>query len=224
MGYNVYCLTNPDEAVEVANRIQPFAITVDIMMPQRDGWMVMKDLRENPGTKSIPIIICSILEEKEKGLKMGAADYLVKPFIPEDLVQSIFRLDKKSGSHKILIIDDDMEELRRLEKMLSTKENLKVICANSGQEGLSEIISQTPDVIVMDLFMPSPDGFQLFQILQDDIELKKIPVIFLTGADLTPTQSQQLVDFGQKMFSKGMLKEEELQKALEDAINRQKQK
>ncbi len=76
-GYDVYTLTNPEEALDVAKKIHPFAITVDIMMPQRDGWSVLKELKEDPDTREIPIIICSIVEEKEKGLKMGAADYLV---------------------------------------------------------------------------------------------------------------------------------------------------
>ena len=222
LGYNVYCLTNPDEAVEVATKIRPFAIMVDIMMPQRDGWMVMKDLKEDPKTQNIPIIICSIVEEKEKGLKLGAADYLVKPFIPEDLIQSINRLGKKTGMRKVLVIDDDIEELRLVEKMLTGSENLILISATSGQEGLDEILAQAPDVIVLDLFMPGIDGFTLFEMLQSDSKLKDIPVIFLTGADLTPIQSQLLGEFGQKMLTKGMLKEHELQEALESALNRQK--
>jgi signal transduction histidine kinase/DNA-binding response OmpR family regulator len=222
LGYNVYCLTNPDEAVEVATKIRPFAITVDIMMPQRDGWMVMKDLKEDPNTQNIPIIICSIVEEKEKGLKLGAADYLVKPFIPEDLIQSINRLGKNTGMRKVLVIDDDVEELRLVEKMLTGNENLTLLTATNGQEGLDEILAQTPDVIVLDLFMPGIDGFTLFEMLQSDAKLKDIPVIFLTGADLTPIQSQLLGEFGQKMLTKGMLKEHDLQEALESALNRQK--
>jgi signal transduction histidine kinase/DNA-binding response OmpR family regulator len=224
LGYNVYCLTNPDDAVEVATKIKPFAITVDIMMPQRDGWMVMKDLKENPNTKDIPIIICSIVEEKEKGLKLGAADYLVKPFIPEDLIQSINRLGKSSGARRVLVIDDDVEELRLVEKILSPNENLKVVSVSSGQEGLDEILAQAPDVIVLDLFMPGIDGFTLFEMLQSDAKLKEIPVIFLTGADLTPIQSQLLAEFGQKLLTKGMLKEHDLQEALENALNRHKLK
>jgi len=105
-GYDVYSLTNPEEVLEIAKKIHPFAVLVDIMMPQKDGWSVVKDLKSDPLTQYIPVIIASIVEEKERGIKLGAADYLVKPFLQEDLVNAIERLNQKGEIKKILLIDD----------------------------------------------------------------------------------------------------------------------
>jgi len=103
-GYDVYSLTNPEEVLEIAKKIHPFAVLVDIMMPQKDGWSVVKDLKSDPLTQYIPVIIASIVEEKERGIKLGAADYLVKPFLQEDLVNAIERLNQKGEIKKILLL------------------------------------------------------------------------------------------------------------------------
>ncbi len=121
-----------------------------------------------------------------------------------------------------MIIDDDQEELRLLEKMLSGQENISIHLAAGGKEGLEEVHTNPPDAIILDLFMPDIDGFTLFEMLQSDPSLKGIPIIFLTGADLTPIQSQLLAEFGQKMLTKGMMKESDLLGSLEDALKRRK--
>ena len=90
-GYQVVALTDPTQAVERAKEVKPFAITLDIMMPEKDGWQVLQDLKNDPATREIPIIVCSILENQEKGFNLGAADYLVKPFLQEDMINALNR-------------------------------------------------------------------------------------------------------------------------------------
>ena len=89
LNYEIVPLSNPKAAVDKAIELNPVAITLDVMMPEKDGWTVLKELKSNPETVHIPVIICSILEEKEKGLKLGASAYLVKPFLREDLIDVI---------------------------------------------------------------------------------------------------------------------------------------
>ncbi len=91
-GLKVVPLTNPTQAVPAAKEIKPFLITLDIMMPNIDGWQVLKSLKDDPDTSRIPVIICSILEEKDKAASLGASDYLVKPFLPDDLVHAVKKL------------------------------------------------------------------------------------------------------------------------------------
>lgn len=220
-GYEVYSLTNPEEALETAKKIHPFAILVDIMMPQKDGWSVIRDLKSDPLTQYIPVVIASIVEEKERGLKLGAAEYLVKPFLQDDLVNAINRLNQTGSIKKVLLIDDDAEDIRLLSKMFASMEDYRLITASSGHEGLEQIHSEQPDAIILDLFMPDIDGFTLYEMIQSDPAFIHTPVLFLTGADLTPIQSQLIAEFGQKLLTKGMLKEEELLKSLQDAINRE---
>jgi signal transduction histidine kinase/DNA-binding response OmpR family regulator len=221
-GYDVYSLTNPEDALETAKKIHPFAILVDIMMPQKDGWSVIRDLKADPLTQYIPVVIASIVEEKERGLKLGAADYLVKPFLQEDLVNAVNRLNQSGSIKKILVIDDDNDDLRLLQKMFGGMENYKLITASSGHEGLEQIHSEQPDAIILNLFMHDIDGFTLYEMVQSDPVFANTPVLFLTGADLTPIQSQLVAEFGQKLLTKGMLKEDDLLKSLQDAMNRTK--
>jgi K+-sensing histidine kinase KdpD len=95
--YEVIPLSNPKLAVEKAIELNPMAITLDVMMPEKDGWSVLKDLKENPKTAHIPVIICSILEEKQKGLNRGASAYLVKPFLRDDFIHVIDQIRTKNG-------------------------------------------------------------------------------------------------------------------------------
>ena len=97
-GYKIFPLTEPSRAVEIATKLQPVAITLDIMLSESDGWDVLKLLKSTPATKNIPVIICTLLEEHDKGLDLGAADYLMKPVLEDDLVNAIKRLEPKKPS------------------------------------------------------------------------------------------------------------------------------
>jgi signal transduction histidine kinase/DNA-binding response OmpR family regulator len=209
-GYFVVPVTDPTQAVLRAKEIKPFAITLDIMMPVRDGWDVLKDLKNNPETHDIPIIICSILEEEERGFSLGAADYLVKPFLQEDIIKAITRLDREGTIHKVLVIDDDPADLRLVQKILEDMSEFEVMTANGGKSGWEAITTNHPDAIILDLFMPGLNGFSILENLRKEPELRNIPVIILTGADLTPEQHQQLSDYGMHFLTKGLLRENEL--------------
>ncbi len=218
-GYVVIALTDPTQAVERAKELQPSAITVDIMMPERDGWQVMRDLKNDPETRSIPVIVCSILEETEKGLNMGAADYLVKPFAQDDLFAAINRLNRDGSIQNVLIIDDSAADTRLVQKMLDETGRFQVNSASSGEDGWNSILTARPDAIILDLFMPGLNGFDLLARLRADDVLRSIPVIILTGADLTPEQQQQLAEFGQHLLGKGHLSEADLLASLESSLS-----
>ena len=98
LNYEIIPLSNPKAAVAKAVELNPMAITLDVMMPEKDGWSVLRDLKENPKTSHIPVIICSILEEKEKGLKLGASAYLIKPFLRDDFINIIEEIASNNHS------------------------------------------------------------------------------------------------------------------------------
>jgi len=209
-GYFVVPVTDPTQALLRAKEIKPFAITLDIMMPVKDGWDVLKDLKNDPETRDIPIIICSILEKEERGFSFGAADYLVKPFLQEDIIKAITRLDRESTINKVLVIDDDPSDLRLVQKILEDMEDYQVTTANGGKSGWEAITTNHPDSIILDLFMPDLNGFSILENLRKEPDLRNIPVIILTGADLTMEQHQQLSDYGMHFLTKGLLHENEL--------------
>jgi len=191
-GYQVIPVTNPREAVARAIEHKPYAITLDIMMPDIDGWSVMQALKTDPQTRNIPILVCSILEEEEKGFSLGAADYLVKPFLQEDLTNAVNRLNIDGKIHKILIIDDDPADLRLVQKMLDENVAFEVSIAEGGKAGWQAITTQQPDAIILDLFMPDMNGFAILGNLRTDPKFQNISVIVLTGADLSAEQLAQM--------------------------------
>ncbi|MHC1741221.1 MAG: GAF domain-containing protein [Anaerolineaceae bacterium] len=219
-GYTVVAETDPEKAVERAIELQPMAITLDIMMPKKDGWQVIKDLKQNESTRNIPILICSILEEEEKGFRLGASEYLVKPFIQDDLIKSIHRMESHGELHNILVVDDDPSDLRLTKKMIENGGNYQVSVAESGRDALEALTNSIPDIIILDLFMPGLNGFDLLEIFRADPNLNQIPVIILTGADLNVEQQKQLSDFGSHLFSKGVLKEKDLLVYIEESLNK----
>ncbi|HWQ05512.1 MAG TPA: GAF domain-containing protein [Longilinea sp.] len=219
-GYKVAALTDPKKAVQYAKDVHPFAITLDIMMPEKDGWQVMAELKADPETRHIPIIICSILQEEERGFSLGAADYLVKPFLQEELANAISRLNKDHKIHEIMIIDDDADDRRLLKKLVEDNENMHAVLAEGGKSGLELINAKTPDAILLDLFMPDMDGFAVLQQLRTNSLWNRIPVIILTGADLTADQQKQLNDFGKDMLLKSSLRESDLLAMLEETLHK----
>lgn len=222
-GYQVIGLSDPSKARERVKQIKPFAITLDIMMPGYDGWQVLTDLKSSPETRDIPVVVCSIVEDEEKGFSLGAADYLVKPVLEDDMLAALDRLNGDGSIREVLVVDDDPNDLRLLGKMISEQGKYKAILAEGGPAGWSTIMSKAPHAIVLDLFMPEMDGFTILEKLRQDEKLRNLPVIVITGADLTKEQQQQLDDLGKRLLQKSSLREKELIANIENVFKRVKQ-
>jgi len=221
-GYTVIGLSDPAKAKERVVQLKPFAITLDIMMPGYDGWQVLTELKSSPETRDIPVVVCSIVEDEEKGFSLGAADYLVKPIMEEDLLTSLDRLNGDGSIREVLVIDDDPNDLRLLGKMLAENGRYKAILAEGGPAGWNSIKSKAPHAIILDLFMPEMDGFTILEQLRQDEHLRNLPVIVITGADLTNEQQKQLDDLGQRLLQKSSLREKDLIATIENTLQRVK--
>ena len=219
-GYHVVPLTDPSKAKERILEIKPYAVTLDIMMPNKDGWTVLTDLKSDPATRDYPVVICSIMDQTDKGFSLGAADYLVKPILQEDLLHALDRLNKNGTIHEVLVIDDDPNDLRLMGKILNENGRYKPILAEGGRKGWEAINKKAPHAIILDIFMPDMDGFAILEKLRADPSLRDVPVIVVSGGGLTNEQQQQLSDFGQSLITKGSLKESELIGSIENALRR----
>jgi PAS domain S-box-containing protein len=219
-GYYVVPLTDPSKAKDRILELKPFAVTLDIMMPHRDGWSVLTDLKSDPATRDYPVVICSIIEQADKGFSLGAADYLVKPILEEELVNALDRLNKNGKIHQVLVIDDDPNDLRLINKILGQSGRYKAILAEGGRKGWEALNTKAPDAIILDIFMPDMDGFTILEKLREDPLLRHIPVLVVSGGGLTNEQQQQLQDYGQRLITKGSLKESDLLSTIEDALTR----
>jgi PAS domain S-box-containing protein len=219
-GYKVISAINPANACVMAKRNKPYAIMLDIMMPEVDGWTLLEQLKSDPDTRGIPVIVCSIVEEEEKGFSLGAADYLVKPIMEEDLVIALNRLNSDGKIKNVLIIDDSIDDLRLMEKILLEHSNFHPILAEGGKKGWDILVNQTPHAVILDLFMPDINGFTILERLRTTPNLQDLPVVVVSGMDLDANQKKQLDDLGKHMLVKGMLGEKELFSALEKALKR----
>ncbi len=219
-GYDVIALTDPQLAVERARELKPFAITLDIMMPEKDGWQVLSDLKNDEETRDIPVMICSILEEEEKGFNLGASEYLVKPFLHNELVNAIKRLNNVGDVHDILIIDDDPQYLHLLQKMIENEGNYLPVLAEGGMTALKLLEEFTPDVILMDLVLGDVNGFELLEKFKSEPRIKHVPVIILTGSELDAEQVEALSEYGGQIFDKWSITKDELLENLHQSLGR----
>ncbi|HET6594496.1 MAG TPA: GAF domain-containing protein [Anaerolineales bacterium] len=219
-GYHVMALTDPSKAREHVLRVKPYAITLDIMMPNKDGWSVLTDLKSDPLTRDFPVIICSILDQADQGFTLGAADYLVKPILEEDLVSALDRLNREVPIHEVLVIDDDPNDLRLIEKILRQQGHYKPLLAEGGQQGWEAIKRKAPHAIILDLFMPEVDGFTILEKLRENSHLRNIPVLVVSGGDLSSEQQQRLHDYGQRIITKASLNEVQWIETIGNALKR----
>jgi PAS domain S-box-containing protein len=189
VGYRVVGATSSADGLEKARRLKPSAITLDIVMPGKDGWQVLHDLKADPKTRDIPVIMLSIVDQKDLGYRLGASDYLLKPFDREAVVETLSRFSPLNG--QILVVDDD-PLVPDLIRQLLVEDNYRIGHAADGSDALDSIENDQPDVILLDLLMPEMDGFAVIEALQRSQEHGDIPIIVLTAKALTEEERKML--------------------------------
>jgi CheY-like chemotaxis protein len=161
-----------------------------------------------------------VLEQQERGYSLGAADYVLKPILGDGLVRALDRLNKDRSIREVLIIDDDAESLRLIEKVFQDQRDYKIVLAQGGAAGWKIIGEHVPDAVIVDLFMPDRDGFSFLEKMRGDEELRHVPVVVITGGDLTPDQQRQLADFGHRLVSTSSLNEKDILETIQRALQR----
>ncbi len=217
--YNVIGLLSGDRAVEKAKEIKPIAITLDILMPKKDGWQVLKELKNTPETQDIPVIILSIVEDKKLGFSLGAAEYLVKPVEKHVLLRKLKNLEKTKRVKKILIVDNEPDTIRLLGNVMK-EEGYQITSALNSEDAIKSIRDFRPDLIVLNLTMPEMKGFDVIEFLKTADEIKDIPFILLTHKDLSEKEIDELNGKIQGILNKGVLTKEDLLKEIKETINK----
>jgi signal transduction histidine kinase/CheY-like chemotaxis protein len=188
-GYRVLGAGGSEEGLQKARALRPFAITLDILMPHKDGWQTLHELKADPVTRDIPVIVLSIVDNKDLGYRLGAFDYLLKPFDREAILATLGHIPPHQG--RLLVVDDDPQVVDLVCQLLEG-EPYEIAAATDGQEALEAIAEKRPDVILLDLLMPRMDGFGVIDHLQQDPQSRQIPVIVLTAKALTATERATL--------------------------------
>ncbi len=214
-GYEIETAANGIEALEKAKQWKPDVITLDILLPVKDGWQVLRELKQHPLCKNIPVIIISMLDERNVGFGLGAVDYFVKPVQKDELLESLRRVTgtrlKLRQSAKILVIDDDRSVTDLVEVILEA-EGCTVLKAFDGREGLRLAQEDRPDLIILDLVMPEISGFNVAYQLKHNPKTQSIPVIVMTSMEIDEETREQLQGFVVGLMKKsGFTKKDLLQ-------------
>jgi len=192
-GYEVIYAEDGESGISMAHEYQPFAITLDVMLPNKDGWSVLKDLKENSETKDIPVILISILGDKNIGYGLGAFEYFVKPISSDKLLSAFLRLENLANKRikKIVLVDDDELEFEKFKREFSS-EGIRIEFIKDSELAFSKIAEVQPDLIILDLMMPKIDGVTLSYKLKSNIKTKHIPILISTAKDLTDEEKKSL--------------------------------
>jgi CheY-like chemotaxis protein len=208
-GFSVVTAEGGMEGLKLAKELQPTAITLDVMMPDLDGWSVLAALRQNPELADIPVFMVTIVDEHRRGIALGAAGYLTKPIDRERLHRLIRRYQAPTPPTRVLMVEDDA--LQR-ERMLGWLERPQWIVreAATGREALNVLREEKPDVILLDLMMPEMDGFEVVAALQKNADWQEIPVIVITSLDLNAKDRERLNSGVQSVLVKEKFRPEDL--------------
>jgi len=190
-GFSVVAAAGGLEGLQRARELRPIAITLDVMMPDLDGWSVLAALRQDAQLSEIPVIMVSILDEQRRGMTLGAAGYLTKPIERRRLQEVISRFRSPVRATRVLLVEDEELQRERVREWLTGHQWLVQEAAN-GREALSLLQEASPDVILLDLMMPEMDGFELVDTLHSDPRWRDIPVIVITALDLDRDARERL--------------------------------
>lgn len=223
-GYNVAYAYDGEEGLTMAGKLRPAAITLDIILPKMDGWEVLKRLKQDPVLEAIPVIIVSIVDNKELGFSLGATEYFVKPLGRTELLAKLGRLSFLSRAREmpttILVVDDDPQALEFLQTVLA-REGFGVITASDGKEGIRLAKEKRPDLILLDLLMPEMDGFQVLENLRREPSTQGIPVVVVTAKDITEKEKDRLNGQIAALSKKGTFSSHDFLREIRFALRRE---
>jgi signal transduction histidine kinase/DNA-binding response OmpR family regulator len=202
-GLQVELATGGQQGLEMAKQLQPDLITLDVMMPDMDGWSVLSQLKSDKTTADIPVVMLTMIDDKQRGYALGATDYLGKPIDRERLLHVVQRYQgwQQHDDAPILIVDDESATREMVRRMLQ-KEGWEVMEAGNGRVALDLIAAQKPALILLDLMMPEMDGFEFVDQLRQDEDNRHIPVIVITAKDLSPDEQQRLQGYVERIVQK----------------------
>lgn len=217
--YHVVDLLSSEKAVEKAKEIKPLAITLDILMPKKDGWQVLRELKNTPETQDIPVIILSIVEEKKLGFSLGATEYIIKPMDKKDLLRKLKNLEKTRKVKMVLIVDNEPDTVRLVGNVMK-EGGYQVTMAYNSEDAIKSIRDFRPDLVFLNLTMPERGGFDVIEYLKTAEAVKDIPLILLTNKDLTEKEMDDLNGMIQGILNKGVLTKEDLLKEIKETIGK----
>ena len=204
-GIEVISATTGAEGLRLAQEARPDSIILDILLPDIEGWEVLLELKSNPDTADIPLIVVSIVEDANRAFRLGAQDYLVKPVDRERLLSTLTRYESPDGDNVVMVVEDD-EALRELlcGRIAREAPHWEVVPAANGRQACEQLeAGNQPRLVLLDLMMPEMDGFEFLEHIRAKSAWADIPVIVVTAMTLTRTQQNKLNRHVERIIKKG---------------------
>ena len=190
-GYQVLEASNGVQGLQMAQEHIPMAITLDIMMPNKDGWQVLYALKNDSQTRDIPVVLVTVVDQKALGYQLGASDYLVKPLNADDLLASLSRIGCREQKSRLLVVDDD-PNIHEMVAQLLEGSSYQIQAVSDGAKAVAVAQTDPPDIILLDLLMPHMDGFSVIEELRQHPKTSGIPIVILTAKSLSAAEENSL--------------------------------
>ncbi len=218
-GFHPETAASGEEGLRLAKTVHPVAITCDVMMPGMDGWAVLQALKADPELSDIPVIMLTMVDDKNLGYALGANDYLTKPLDRDRLSAILKRHQCSSGVCRVLIVEDD-DPTREMMRAILSREGWNVDEAVNGRDGLERVRAAKPDLVLLDLMMPEMDGFTFAEKLRQNPDYKSVPIVVLTAKDLTNDDRMRLNGYVEKILQKGTWSRDDLLNDIRNMVAR----
>jgi len=208
-GYGIVEAADGETGLRLARELSPRLITLDILMPGMDGWQVLAALKSDPALASIPVILQTILEDRNLGFALGASEYLTKPVDRKRLAELVKRYVPRAGAGPVLVVEDDPATRAMLGRTLS-KAGWEVAEAENGRIALEQVGVRRPSLILLDLMMPEMDGFEFVDTLRRDLSGPAVPIVVITAHTLSDADRRRLNGGVERVVQKHALDVESL--------------
>jgi CheY-like chemotaxis protein/signal transduction histidine kinase/HAMP domain-containing protein len=210
-GFGALVAKTGTDALELARRYKPTAITLDVFLPDMLGWTVLSQLKRDPATRHIPVQILTIEEERQYGLERGAYSFINKPLTTEGLETALDRVKRfaEPRVRELLVVEDDPAEQLSIRELIG-HDDVAITTASSGAEALERLGEHNFDCMVLDLRLPDMSGFELLDRMQVDAEYSHVPVVVFTGRELSDNEQSELRRKAKSIVLKGVQSPERL--------------
>ncbi|WP_210330991.1 response regulator [Microvirga terrestris] len=216
-GFEVATAESGQQGIEIAREIHPSVITLDVLMPEFDGWSTLQQLKRDPELQDIPVIMVTIVDEENQAYALGAAAYLTKPVSREGLLKALANCRTEHASSRVLVVEDDPHTRGWLARILR-EDGWEVAEAENGRVALDRLPLVKPDIILLDLIMPEMDGFEFVDEIHRNEETRHLPLIVLTAADVDEEAQRRLSGGIRRILRKKLGERDEVLATLRDVI------
>jgi CheY-like chemotaxis protein/two-component sensor histidine kinase len=217
-GFDVVTAESGRQGIQLARDLRPSIITLDVLMPDIDGWSTLQELKRDPDLRDIPIIMVTIVDEENRAYALGAAAYLTKPVNRECLLKALASCRPEHATPRVLVVEDDAHTRGWLARILR-EDGWELAEAENGRVALERLPLARPDIVLLDLMMPEMDGFEFVDEIRRHDETRHLPLIVLTAADLTEDDHRRLNGGIQKILRKRPGGKDEVLTTLREVID-----